>query len=297
MPNNNYEKKLRFTGFFFIFPVTLYFLILYWVPLLSTLKMSLFSTSTKVDKFVGLETYGNVLSDEYFWNAFSNTIIFSVISVVAIILIGLVISISLYSLNKRLRNAFVLLIIIPTFVSFTAAGLIWSLIYNPDFGFANYILEFITNEPKTFLFLQSEQQVIPFLAIINIWVRLGLAIIIFMAGLENIPDTYIETAKVNGAKGLKLHRYITLPMLVPHIVVVLLLEVINSIKVFDIVIVAMKGEPNDSSQTLMTYYYKYFKNFDNSPEKAAVVAVCIFILLLLFGIIHNKIRERVKYEL
>lgn len=293
MPNNNYEKKLRFTGFIFVFPVTLYFLILYWVPLISAFKMSLFSTASNVDKFVGLETYENVFSDEYFWNALSNTLIFSGISVVAIILIGLVISISLYSLNKEIRNVLVLLIIIPTFISFTAAGLIWSLIYNPNFGFANYILEFITNNPKTFLFLQSEQHVLPFLAIINIWVRLGLAIIIFLAGLESIPHTFIETAKVNGAKGLKLHRYVTLPLLVPQIIIVLLLEVINSVKVFDIVRVTTQGGPNHSSQTLMTYFFEYFYI---RPENAAVVAVSIFILLLIFGIFHNKMRERMKYE-
>ena len=294
MSKNSYEKKLRLTGFFFIFPVTLYFLVLYWVPLISAFKMSFFNTTSKVEKFVGIETYETVFLDEYFWNAFSNTIIFSGISVVVVILIGLIVSISLYSLKKEIRNFLVLLIIIPTFVSFTAAGLIWSLIYNPDFGFANYILEFITNDPKTFLFLQNEQQVLPFLAIINIWVRLGLAIIIFLAGLESIPQTFIETAKVNGAKGLRLHRYVTLPLLVPQIIIVLLLEVINSIKVFDIVRVTTQGDPNHSSQTLMTYFFEFFYI---RPENAAVVALSIFILLLTFGIFHNKIRERMKYEL
>ncbi|KKK99171.1 hypothetical protein LCGC14_2635410, partial [marine sediment metagenome] len=187
-----------------------------------------------------------------------------------------------------------LMYVLPTLVSLVAAGFIWEWLFHPRFGLANQIFTAVGLKPLKFL--AGETQVIPSLAVINIWVRVGFSVLILLAGLQSIPETYFDAARVDGARGIKLYWYITLPLLLPQIGAVTLLEVIFAVKIFDIVYVTTQGGPAGASEMVMLYLYnnafRYYR-----IDKAAVAAVFIFVVLLVFGIVQRRMLQGRRYEL
>ena len=144
-------------------------------------------------------------------------------------------------------------------------------------------------------FLLHEQQALPSMSVINAWVRVGYTVLILQAGLQGIPPDLFDSARVDGAKGFRIYRYVVLPLLVPHIAAVALLEVIFGARVFDIVYVTTQGGPAGATRVIMLYLYDNAFRF-NRPDKAAVAAVVIFLILLVFGIIQRKISAAREYE-
>lgn len=289
------KKKIELDGFFFVLPTFVYFIVLYWYPLLSAFNSSFKEVLPGLEtRYVGLKIYSEVFAESLFWKSFINTLYFSIISVAISIILALVIGISLHNLaSKRVRNVMTLFFIIPTLVSFAAAGFIWEWLYHPRFGFFNEFLSWFGL--PTFGFLTSETEVIPSLAMINVWVRLGFGVLIILSGLQSIPQDFFDAAKVDGATGFRLYWHITLPLLIPQIAVVSLLEVIYAVKVFDIVYVTTKGGPVQASEVLMTYLYNNAFQFYRY-DKASVVAVFIFLILLVFGLIQRKLIKPMRYE-
>jgi ABC-type sugar transport system permease subunit len=131
--------------------------------------------------------------------------------------------------------------------------------------------------------------------VINAWVRVGFAVLIIMAGLQSIPLSFFEAAKVDGARGLRLHWHITLPLLLPQIAVVSLLEVIFGFKVFDMVLVTTQGGPAGASYMLLLYFYDNAFRFYRS-DRASVIAVFMFLALLLFSILQRRAVRGRRYE-
>ena len=124
---------------------------------------------------------------------------------------------------------------------------------------------------------------------------MGFAILIIMSGLQSIPPSFFEAARVDGARGFKLLWYITLPLLLPQILVVSLLEVIFGFKVFDMVLVTTQGGPAGASYMILLYFYDNAFRFYRS-DKAAVIAVIMFLTLLLFSILQRRIVKGRRYE-
>ena len=285
------------SGFFFVFPVLIYFLALYWYPLLESFNMSFKEMLPRMEmRYAGVQAYKEVFTDPQFWNSLRNTLFISGISMSITIIISLTLAISIHNLKPAgLKDVFTMLFLVPSLISFAAAGTIWEWIYHPRFGLANRILSVFGN-PITFQYLASEVQVIPSVAVINIWVRVGFGMLIFISGLQSIPDSYFEAARVDGARGLSLYRHITIPLLLPQIASITLLEIIVGMKVFDVVYVTTQGGPNNASYTLMLYLYNNAFRFFRT-DKASVTAVFIFIWLITVGIIQRRIVSRRRYEL
>lgn len=294
--STSYIRKLTLTGIFFILPVFLYFIVLYWYPLISAFVMSFQETIPGLElRFAGLKTYREVFTDENFWNSLVNTLLFALQAVAFNVILALAISIALHNVRSAgFRNVLTLFYVLPTLVSLAAAGFIWEWLFHPRFGLTNQL--FGVFGLPSLKFLQDENQVISSLAVINVWVRVGFAVLILLAGLQSIPETYFDAAKVDGAKGLKLYWFITLPLLLPHLGAVVLLEVIFAVKIFDIVYVTTQGGPAGSSEMLMLYLYNNAFRFYR-VDKAAVTAVFIFLVLLAFGILQRRLLAGRRYEL
>ncbi len=291
-----YTQKLTATGALFVLPVLLYFVVLYWYPLISAFTMSFQETIPGLElQFAGLKTYKEVFADQNFWQSLGNTSVFAIQAVIANVVLALIIAIALNSVpSPGFRNFLTLMYILPTLVSLVAAGFIWEWLFHPRFGLANQIFTAVGLKPLKFL--ADEIQVIPSLAVINIWVRVGFSVLILLAGLQSIPETYFDAARVDGAKGIKLYWYITLPLLLPQIGVVTLLEIIFAVKIFDIVYVTTQGGPAGASEMLMLYLYNNAFRFYR-VDKAAVAAVFIFIILMAFGIVQRRLLQGKRYEL
>lgn len=292
---STYSRKLRYTGAFFVLPVLLFFILIYWYPLIQAFVMSFQETlpGSKM-QFAGLKTYLEVFADRNFMPSLTHTLYFTVLSVLFTVVLALIVAIALFNVpSAGMRNTLTLVYILPTLVSLAAGGIIWDWILHPRFGLANQILTSLGL--SSMKFLADQAQVIPSLAAVNIWIRMGFSILILLSGLQSIPNTYFDAAKVDGARSFKLYWHITLPLLLPQIGAVTLLEVIFSLKVFDVVYVTTQGGPAQASEVLMLYLYnnafRYYR-----VDKASVIAVLIFAGLLIFGIVQRKLLQGRRYE-
>lgn len=292
----SHGNRRKLAGFLFVLPVVLYFALLYYLPLVTSFQYSFLEVLPKQQtRFAGLQTYRWVLADPLFWTSVKNTAVFTVISAAAIVLVGLLVSITIHNLSGQgLRDVYTVFYVLPTLVSFAAAGPIWEWIFHSQFGLANLVLSFLGIPGLSYL--NDSVQVIPSLSVINLWVRSGFAVLILSAGLKSIPDSYFEAAKVDGAVGLRLHFSITIPLLLPQIGVISLLEVIFGFKVFDVVYVTTSGGPATSSYMLLFYFYDNAFRFYRQ-DRASVIAVLMFLALLVFSILQRRIVRGRRYEL
>ena len=174
-----------------------------------------------------------------------------------------------------------------------AVAFVWSWIYQPDIGLLNAALRAVGAKGQ--MWLSSPKQVLPSLAVMNIWVRLGFDMVIFWAGLHGIPAEYYDAAKVDGAGSWARLRHITLPLLNPQIVLVAIIEIINALKVFDLVFIATSGGPVNASRVVVLHIYDLAFSW-NKMGQASSVAMYLFAIILVVTIAQWKLLgRRVEY--
>jgi multiple sugar transport system permease protein len=245
-------------------------------------------------EFVGLGRYEKVLTDSTFWRAVGNTVQLLLLSVPATVVCALAVALGLNRISSlKWRNVWASMYFLPFAVSLVAAGLIWQWIYDPVYGFLNYALSFVGVPPQKWL--QSLTQVLPSIAVVSVWVRIGFDTMIFLAALQTIPEVYYEAARMDGANAWQRFRYITLPMLNAQIVMVCILELIFNFKIFDQVYATTQGGPGGASQTIIMLLYdtafKYFRFGD-----ASVMAVFVFVTLMVVTLLQWRyLRKPVEY--
>jgi multiple sugar transport system permease protein len=283
-PKNYLDRRKR-TGFLFVLPALLFFASVYLLPLAQSVMYSFYKIAPGgAREFVGLGRYEKVLTDPTFWTAVGNTIQLLLLSVPATVVCALAVALGLNRIeNLKWRNVWASMYFLPFATSLVAAALIWQWIYEPVYGFLNYALSFVGIPPQKWL--QSLTEVLPSIAAVSVWVRIGFDTMIFLAALQSIPQEYYEAAKMDGAGAWQRLRYITLPMLNAQIVMVLILELIFNFKIFDQVYATTQGGPGGASQTVIMLLYdtafKYFRFGD-----ASVMAVFVFVTLMVITLLQ-----------
>jgi ABC-type sugar transport system permease subunit len=281
-------------GLMFAIPTILYFWGVYFYPLFQSMRHSFYEGGMgRPERFVGLKAYEMVLTDPFFWQSVRNTLYFVILSVPMTVALALGVALLLNRIvSHRVRDILSATYFMPLVISLVAAALIWGWIYQPIYGLANYIIGFFGLRPQKWL--SSISQVIPSLATINIWLRIGFDTVIFLAALQSIPENLQEAAKIDGAKDSQVFRYVTLPLLNNQIIMVLIIELIFAFKVFDQVFVTTEGGPANASRVIMMYLYDFaFKWFKFG--EASVVAVFIFASLLAMSIIQWVFFRKTTY--
>lgn len=290
-----YFVKQRRAGVLFILPSMLIFIIFVFVPLIMSFIYSTqtFNMMFNNIKFVGASNYIKLICDSRFWNALKNTVFYTVCIVPLQVILALFAGIAL---KKQSRfTAFVRSIyFLPAIVSMTIIAITWSFLINNDYGIYMYFFRRIgINIPNL---LNSTTWAMPTMIVIGIWKNLGFKMIIIIAGLEGISDTYYEVAILDGAGKMDKFRYITVPMLMPTLTFVVVDSVISSFQVFDQVYVVTKGGPLFTTETLVQYVYS------NAFEKsnmgyASAIAVSLLMITLLSSIPLFKIMKKNENEL
>jgi ABC-type sugar transport system permease subunit len=287
--------RQRRAGLFFVLPALAYFALVFLVPLVESVIGSFYRmVPGGATQYVGLRLYEKVLTDPTFWQAVRNTVSLLILSVPVTVALALAVALGLHRLQSlRWRSAWTAMYFLPFSVSLVAAALIWQWMYDPLYGFLNYLFGRVGLPPLKWL--QSLEMVRPSLAIVNVWVRLGFDTIIFLAALQAIPGEYYEAAAIDGTSGWQALRRVTLPLLNPQIVMVSILELIFNFKVFDTVYATTQGGPAGASQTVIMLLYdtafKYFRLGD-----ASVMAVFVFVSLLLVTLLQWRLfRRQVEY--
>lgn len=282
-------RKRRLVGYIFILPALVFFAAFLVYPLLHTVYLSLTEWAgfdLKKINFVGLDNFRLLLPDWIFWKALRNTLFFVAGTTFFLNLFGLGLALFL-NRNTRLTRTVRTLIFIPVLLSPVIVGVMWSRILDP-FGALNQILEKM-GMIKTPIFWLGDKR-IALLSIIGatVWQWVGYDMILYLTGLQQIPEELYEAAMIDGANRWGLFRYITLPLLKGIATMVILLNLIGGVRIFDIVYVMTKGGPNHNTEVLATHLYEVAFWF-NKMGYASVIAVIILVLSLVFAYLRNRI--------
>jgi multiple sugar transport system permease protein len=232
----------------------LYFLFLLW-PVLGAAWKSLFSDSLAGGKsdFRGLGNYGELLGDGDFWAAMWHTTWFTLLSTVPLVLLPLALALLVNRVAKH-QWLFRLAFFAPYVLPVSVIVLIWQWLYQPGFGLINgYLTKIGVAEVN---WLGAEGTAMISVVIATVWWTLGFNFVLFLAGLQEIPRDLYEAAALDGASAWDQIRRITLPLLMPTTVLVLVLQVIASLKVFDQIYLLLQGGPNFSTRPAIQYIYE-----------------------------------------
>ncbi len=281
-------------GFAFILPWLLGFLIFTAGPMLASLYLSFTKYDLHSSQWVGTENYRRLFQeDPLFWKALDNTVRYAVFSVPLGVIGSLAIAI-LLNQNVRGQRLFRTLFYLPSLVPAVASALLWQWIFNADNGILNTALGVIGIAPIEWL--QNEQWTLPAFVLMSLWGVGGGRMVIFLAGLQGIPDSYYEAARIDGASPWIQFRRVTLPMLSPVMFFNVILGVIGSFQIFTSSYIMTGGGPNNASLFYALYLFRnafeYFK-----LGKASALAWVLFLILLVLTFIQFRMSKRwVYYE-
>lgn len=244
-------------------------------------------------KFVGLRNFEKLLRDDVFHAALYNTVVFTVATVFLSVVVGLLLAL----LTDRVLKGFVFLrsmLLLPYVVIMAGVAAVFRFIYLPERGLIDGLLGlFGVDGPN---WLTSETWAMPALIILSVWKGFGYNMILFIVGLQNVPPSLYEAAKIDGASAWTRFWYVTLPMLSPTMFFVIVISVIGSFQVFDQAYLMTNGGPGTATTTLVMYIYQLgFKNFDMGY--ASAVALVLFAVVFLFSAAQFTLQKRwVHYD-
>ena len=279
----------RLSGYLFILPALLIFVVFLVYPLLHTIYLSLTEWAgfdLGKMRFVGFRNFKLLLPDWIFWKALRNTMIFVFGTTVFLNLFGLALALFLNN-ELRITKLVRTLIFIPVLLSPVIVGVMWSRIFDP-FGALNQILEKMGIITTPIFWLGDKRIALWSIVGATVWQWVGYVMILYLTGLQQIPVELYEAAKIDGANTWHLFRFITLPLLKGIATMVILLNLIGGVRIFDIVFVMTRGGPNHNTEVLATHLYEVAFWF-NKMGYASVIAVIILVISLLFAYFRNRL--------
>jgi multiple sugar transport system permease protein len=269
-----------------VFGVVLY-------PIVRTAIVSFFevnSAAPVTTPFVGLQNYRDMVHDEKFRNSVVNTVYFTGVSVPAGMAIGLGIAL-LLNQPLRFRSLLRTMYFLPVVTPFVVVAIIWKWLYNGDFGLFNYYLlkTHLIHDPL--LWLSDKNLAMPAVILMTIWTSVGFSMVVYLAGLQSIPEELYEAARVDGAGPFARFRHITLPMLRPTTLFLLVIGIIGSFQVFTQIFVMTNGGPVDRTTTMVFYIYQSaFKFYEMGY--ASTLAFALFAMLLVFTALQLRLYRK-----
>lgn len=273
-------------NFLFVLPFVLLFAVFTVGPIFYSIYMSLFDWEilAREHTFIGFQNYANLLSDSLWWLSLRNTLLFAFLTAAGNTIFALGVALLV---DRPLfgRDLFRALFYAPVVLSVAVMGIILGWILNTQFGVLNYLLIWIGLPPVPWL--SSVRLVIPTLSLATIWWTFGFPMLIFLTGLQNIPETYYEAARIDGAGRVQLFRFITLPLLRPIVLFVATTQLIAHFKIFGQPYIMTEGGPGRSSFMVIMYLYQTAWRFYRMGYGAAI-AISLALVILFFTLIQLR---------
>ncbi|KQR69985.1 lactose ABC transporter permease [Rhizobium sp. Leaf341] len=241
-----------------------------------------FTVTARDWAFVGLGNYVTAAGDPVFWTALRNNAFLIVGSIITQIGIGTALAAILDRGIRRGNTVYRTIIFMPVVVSSIAVAFVWILILDPTVGPLNAIVKSLGFRPPRLGWLGDPGISLPFLLVIAAWQNVGFQMILVLAGLQAIPRELYEAAALDGCRGLRAFRYITLPGIRNILIVGTLITIIGGLKVFDLVFVTTGGGPANATQVLGTYTYLQAFRLGNIGY-ANAMSVVLLAIAVLFG--------------
>lgn len=285
------KTKKALTGWLFLSPALIGFSIFTFGSIIYSLYLSLtdYDLMTK-PKFIGLENYIRAFTkDESFYKFFGNTLYFVVLLVPIVLAISLFLALLINKKAGKITKAYRVALFLPSITSTIAVSMVWLWIFNPDMGLINNMLTAIGfNNPP--MWLNSPDTSKMALVIMRVWQMSGYYMIMFLAGLQTIPESLYESAQVDGANKIQSFFKITLPMLSNTTFVVIILLVIEAFNMFESIFIMTNGGPLGSTSTIM--YYIYEQGFGNyNMGYASAIAWIFFVVIMIITLIQYRFRN------
>lgn len=266
--------------YLFIAPAVVYLGIWIFYPIVQNIVLSTLQPVGGRESelgFVGLSNYRRLLSDTLFFRALAHNLIWVALSIVLPVVIGLILAVLL--VGRRLRLFYAALFFLPATVAPIMAAIVWGWIYNPTFGALNQVLDLIGLGFLGRPWLGDTASALVAVNMIGSWGYYGFCTLIFLAGLQGIDPEIYDAARIDGAGAFQQFWKITIPLLRPTLIFVLVYTVIGSMKFFDIIYVATKGGPNNSTQIIAVYMFDLFIRQGQVHYAAAMSTVLTAIIL------------------
>jgi len=231
-------------------------------------------------EIVGLRNFIRLFSDKVFFKSIGNNFVFVIIVVPVQTTLALLLAI-LVDRTRRFSNFFRMIYFMPVVVPMIVVSVIWYFMYNPSIGLINRALESVSfGMLGKSLWLQSEKAALPAIMILSIWQGVGFQMVIYLAGLQDVPQSLYEAATVDGASPLKTFWSITLPHLRNTTIFIIVSTTILAFQLFTQVKVMTNGGPNDATSTAVLYIYN--QGFKSLKVGYAAAASVLFIIIVLF---------------
>lgn len=286
--------RSRATPWALLSPTIFFVLLLFVIPIAYNVYISFFDWSVmRPSSFVGLSNYAEVLGGDRFKNALGNTVLFASITVPVGVVLALALAVGVHKLMIRRGSALIrALYFAPVVASLTAVAFVWLWIFNPSYGLANSLLEALGLPEQGWL--TSTDQVIPSLGVMHIWARLGFNSIILLAGLNAIDSSYYEAARLDGAGPWRMFRSITVPLLNRQLVLVLSVETMTALKLFELPFAATRGGPTNASTSMVMEIYEQAFRFDRWGVSAVYVLVLFVFVMVVTGLLRKVLSRDVR---
>ncbi|MGX1900704.1 carbohydrate ABC transporter permease [Thermolongibacillus altinsuensis] len=243
--------------------------------------------------FVGLQNYKEIFNDPIFIKSIFNTLFYVVFGVPFVIIFSLGIALLINFGKSRIFKAFRVIFYMPSITNIVAIAVVWSYLYNPQFGLFNYILKLLHLPPVPWL--QDPTMAKISLILLALWRAIGVNMIIFLAALQGIPKTYYEAAQLDGANGWKQLTKITIPLLRHAIFFVSITTMIGWLQFFEEPFIMTKGGPLDSTTSVALFIYR--NGFQLSKfGYAAAGSFILFIAIIIVTIIQFKLQKNKEID-
>lgn len=286
------RMRKEWSAYLFLAPSLLQFVVLLAFPVFFSFYLSFheWNILEPAKPFVGLDNYNRLLSDRRVHQAIFNTLYYTVVSVPATLFSGLLVALLL---NNRIRGRglFRTMYYLPVVTSAVAVAVVWKWIFNGDFGLINYYLIQLGLIDKPIRWLTDPNLAMPSIIIVSVWQGVGGSMIIYLAGLQAIPDELYDAAKVDGAGPLRMLFSITIPLLGPATFFLLVTSIIGSFQEFGRPFLMTSGGPAGRTTTIAYYLYTAaFKNFEMGY--AAAMSYMLFAMIFVFSLLYMRLAYR-----
>lgn len=242
--------------------------------------------------FVGAANYVRLWGDPRFWESLVHTLWYTLLSVVAPLFLGTLAAL-IFDARFPLRGFLRAIFVMPMMATPVAIALVWTMMFHPQLGVLNYLLSLVGIPAQEWIF--NPNTVIPSLVAVETWQWTPLVMLIVLGGLASVPREPFESAEIDGANYWQQFRFITLPMIMPFIMVAAIIRTIDALKSFDIIFAMTQGGPGTASETINIYLYNTaFAYYDIGYSSA--MAIIFFIIIVALSLVLLMLRQRMQWS-
>ena len=290
------KKSDAVSGYLFLLPALLAFLLFIGAPMVITIVLSFFDYNMlQGSEWINFENYIEFFKNPTSWQIIWNTFKLTLILVALHIVIALLLAFAIYK-EKRgpVKYVYRTAVYLPSILTTASVAIAWYYMFNYDFGVFNWLLSQLGISGVKWL--TSSSGVIVAICLFSLWKFVGTPFLYYLIGLQGIPDGYYEAAQIDGANKIQTFFHITLPMLTPTLFFVITITTINTFQIFDEPYIITNGGPGNASRTLALHVYeKAFKAYEMGY--ASSVSVVLFLIVLVITIIIYSTQNKwVTYD-